>query len=60
MVYGSSDKHAAEPFENPVTPADYLATVFHCMGYPPETMVHDVIGRPHPISRGKVVEALLG
>ncbi|MEZ5943890.1 MAG: DUF1501 domain-containing protein [Planctomycetaceae bacterium] len=60
MVHGSSDKHAGEPLDNPVTPADYLATVFHLMGYPSETMVHDVIGRPHPISRGKVVEALLG
>jgi uncharacterized protein (DUF1501 family) len=60
IVHGASDKHAAEPVLDPVRPCDYLATVYHCLGFSPETYVHDVQGRPIPISRGKVIESLLG
>lgn len=60
IVHGASDKQAADPTEHPVRPCDYLATVFHCLGYAPDTLVHDMEGRPHPISRGKVLESLLG
>ncbi len=59
IVHGESDKNAAEPLSDIVHPQDYLATVFHCMGYEPETMMHDLQGRPIPISRGKVVEGIL-
>jgi uncharacterized protein (DUF1501 family) len=59
VVYGSSDKHAAEPHDNPVPPCDYLATVFHLMGYSADTIVHDIENRPLPISRGKVIEAIV-
>jgi uncharacterized protein (DUF1501 family) len=59
VVYGSSDQHAAEPRDNPVRPCDYLATVFHCLGFPADTIVHAVDGRPIPISRGRVIEELL-
>jgi len=60
VVYGESDKHAAEPLSDVVRPSDYLATVFHLMGYHAETMVRDVEGRPLPIARGQVVEKVLG
>lgn len=59
VVYGSSDKHAAEPRDNPVLPCDYLATVFHLMGFSADTIVHDIENRPLPISRGKVIESLV-
>lgn len=59
VVYGSSDKHAAEAKDNPVRPCDYLATVYHCMGFAPDTLVHDIEGRPLPISRGRVLDELL-
>lgn len=59
VVYGSSDKHAAEPRDNPVAPCDYLATVFHLMGFSADTIVHDIENRPLPISRGKVIESLV-
>jgi uncharacterized protein (DUF1501 family) len=59
VVHGTSDRQAAEPLGDIVRPADYLATVFHCLGYEPDTLVHDIEGRPLPISRGKVVESLL-
>lgn len=59
IAYGSSDKHAAEPHDNPVSPCDYLATVFHLMGFSADTIVHDIENRPLPISRGKVIEAIV-
>jgi hypothetical protein len=59
VVHGSTDAHAAEPRGDVVRPCDYLATVFHCMGFSPDTMVHDPQGRPFPISQGRVVESLL-
>ena len=59
IVHGRTDKHAAEPAGDVVTPADYLATVFHCLGYAPETMVKDMQGRPIPISLGHTVRSIL-
>ncbi|MCU0879413.1 MAG: DUF1501 domain-containing protein [Pirellulaceae bacterium] len=59
VVHGSSDRHAAEPMSDIVRPSDYLATVFHCLGFEPDTIVHDVQGRPFPISRGTVIESIL-
>lgn len=59
VVVGKTDKHAAEPLDDAVRPADYLATVFHCLGFHPDTLVQDVEGRPLPISRGRVIEAVL-
>lgn len=59
VVYGASDKDAAFPVEGWVAPADMLATIYHCLGYSPDTEMHDTIGRPFPISRGEVIEAVL-
>jgi hypothetical protein len=59
VVYGASDSRAAEPASDIVRPCDYLATVFHCLGFAPETVVHDIQGRPIPISRGRVLTELL-
>ena len=59
VVHGASDERAAEPAESPVRPCDYLATAYHCLGFSPETLVHDIERRPIPISRGKVLEPLL-
>ena len=59
VVYGSSDARAAEPQSDIVRPCDYLATVFHCLGFSPDTIVHDIEGRPIPISRGRVLTELL-
>ena len=59
VVHGQSDKHAAYPVSGVVRGADLIATVFHCLGYPAETPVHDPAGRPMPISRGKVIEAIV-
>ena len=59
QVYGSSDRIGAYPAEGRVRPEDLSATIFHCLGYSPQTEYHDPLGRPHPISRGEVLHAIL-
>ena len=58
-VYGESDPHAAFPMSGAVSPADVTATIFHCLGYSPETLLHDQSGRPFPITRGEVIREAL-
>jgi hypothetical protein len=61
QVYGSSDKIAAYPKDSPVSPEDYLATIYHALGLPPELEVPDREGRPHRIvENGKPVLNLFG
>ena len=55
-VYGSSDKAAAYPTSNPRSPADFCATV---LGVPPETVIHDNLGRPHNLILGKPIDPIL-
>ncbi|MBI3866668.1 MAG: DUF1501 domain-containing protein [Planctomycetia bacterium] len=59
VVYGKSDAHAAFPVSGRVEPRDLLATVFHCLGHSPDTELVDTEGRPHPISRGRVITEIL-
>lgn len=59
VVHGVSDNHAAYPIDGMVRPKDIIATVFHCLGYPPEQAIHDQLGRPLPISRGRVIEEIV-
>lgn len=56
QVYGSSDRDAAYPVDGAVTPADVTSTIFHCLGYHPDTEIQDNVGRPFPISRGQVIK----
>ncbi|HND55295.1 MAG TPA: DUF1501 domain-containing protein, partial [Pirellulaceae bacterium] len=58
-VYGASDKHAAEPLDGAVAPRDLIATVFHLLGYAPDTELHDPVGRPIPVSRGNVIQQIV-
>jgi hypothetical protein len=51
-VYGRSDKDAAYPLDLPVSPETLGATVFHALGIPPETRIHDAFGRPVPVIEG--------
>ena len=60
-VVGSTDKHAGEVKDTPVSPKDILATTFHLLGIDPETTVSDALGRPMPIAgEGRVRAELLG
>ena len=57
-VFGSSDRHAAYPVEGRVTPRDLAATIFHCLGYPPETSMYDSLRRPMAINQGSVIDQI--
>ena len=59
QVYGSSDPIGAYPAELPVSPADFTATIYHCLGVDPHTEVADQFGRPFMLSQGSPVEAIL-
>jgi arylsulfatase A-like enzyme len=54
-IYGASDKFAAYPHSNPVTPEDVAATIYHALGISPETQLRDHLGRPHALSMGKPI-----
>jgi uncharacterized protein (DUF1501 family) len=58
-VYGASDRQGAFPLDGRVEPQDLTATVFHCLGFPPNTEIHDRLGRPLAISKGSPIEAIL-
>ncbi|MCA9058730.1 MAG: DUF1501 domain-containing protein [Planctomycetaceae bacterium] len=59
IVHGESDGHAAYPVSGIVSPADITATIFHSLGYSPDTMIEDQTGRPMPITRGHVIREIL-
>jgi hypothetical protein len=60
QMYGKSDKIASEPVEDAVSPSDVSATMFHLLGLDPKTHFHDSLGRPYPLSEGKVLDRFLG
>lgn len=59
VVYGSSDKFAAEPATNPTAPPDLAATIYHLLGVDPRTEIHDRLGRPLTLCDGQVIDAIL-
>ena len=58
-VYGQSDSQGAYPLDGRVEPQDLTATVFHCLGFTPETELRDRFDRPYAISKGHPIEAIL-
>lgn len=59
QVYGASDKIAAYPARNPVSPEDLAATLYHLLGVDTETQLTNFEGRKQPISNGEVLHGLL-
>jgi hypothetical protein len=55
QVYGASDALGGHPRDGRVEPHDLTATIFHCLGYSPDTEIREALGRPLPISRGQVI-----
>jgi uncharacterized protein (DUF1501 family) len=51
-VHGASDRIAAYPAADPVTPGDLAATLFWRFGLEPTTEIHDLTGRPYPVASG--------
>jgi hypothetical protein len=60
QVYGESDKIAGRPATNPTTPAEFVATIYHCLGLDYHTEVVDQGGRPLVLSKSGPIAALLG
>lgn len=53
QVFGRSDRQAAYPTENPVSPADFTATLYHALGVPADTVLRDRENRPIPLTEGR-------
>jgi len=60
QVYGNSDKVGAYPSDNPVSPGDFLATIYHALGLDPEDELRDRENRPHRLVDGTPVTGLFG
>jgi Protein of unknown function (DUF1501) len=61
FVYGASDRIGARPSLNPITPADIIATLYECLGIPPDLELRDRLARPFTlVPWGSVVPELLG
>ncbi|MAR10890.1 MAG: hypothetical protein CL681_13150 [Blastopirellula sp.] len=58
QVYGASDNKGAEPVDDPLHVTDFVATIYHALGFDRSTVVYDQGGRPRPIVEGRAVRAL--
>ena len=52
QVYGASDRHAAYPTQNPVSPEDFIATIHHALGIPLDGELYDQLRRPQVVCEG--------
>jgi hypothetical protein len=59
-VYGSSDRSGAYPADNPTSPADLTATVYHALGLDPSVHIADRLGRPQTLTEGRPLTCLFG
>ena len=53
QLYGKSDTTAAEPVENPVSPSEIAATIYHLLGLAPARQIRDQLQRPFPLAEAK-------
>jgi hypothetical protein len=59
-VYGASDREAAFPASNAVTPEQIAATIYYAMGIDPETQIYDSLKRPYTLALGEPILDLFG
>lgn len=59
LVIGASDRLAAYPTRDPVTPEDLAATIYHLLGIDPSTQLRTTDGRPLILSQGNRIRAVL-
>ena len=55
LVHGASDRWAASPARDPVSPDDLGATILHALGVDPSTELVDPLGRPLRVNNGNPV-----
>ncbi|MFM1801205.1 MAG: hypothetical protein RJA81_557 [Planctomycetota bacterium] len=58
-VLGSSDAIGGSPASRPVTPEQFAATIYHCLGLPQTLAWFDSQDRPHAIYHGDPINELL-
>ncbi|WP_422926329.1 DUF1501 domain-containing protein [Singulisphaera sp. PoT] len=58
VVHGASDRWAAYPARDPVSPDDLGATILHSLGVDPEMEIFDPVGRPLRINSGDPLRSL--
>ncbi len=59
QVHGASDQRAAYPIAGKVTQNDIAATIFHLLGFNPDTLIYDRLDRPLPLALGNPIDKLL-
>jgi hypothetical protein len=59
IVHGSSDRYAAYPATNPISPTDIVATVYHSLGVDPQMLIRDKLNRPMALCEGEPIRAIL-
>lgn len=59
IVFGESDRIAAYPKADAVNPVDVQATIYQCLGIPPDGLLYDQLHRPNAITLGEPISAVL-
>jgi uncharacterized protein (DUF1501 family) len=59
QVFGASDRIAAYPTSDAVSPEDLIATLLDCLGVDPSSQIHDQQGRPYTLVEGTPLHALM-
>jgi hypothetical protein len=58
-IFGASDRWAAYPARDPVTPADIAATIYHLLGVDPAQQLIDPLGRPMRLCDGIPISGVM-
>jgi hypothetical protein len=59
LVHGASDRIAAYPSADPVTPEDLFATIYHRLGIDPHALIRDQQQRPFVLADGHPILGLI-
>ncbi|MCA9196259.1 MAG: DUF1501 domain-containing protein [Planctomycetales bacterium] len=57
-IIGASDNLGAYPADDPQTPEDFAATIYHSLGIPRQSTWHDLLDRPLPVYHGTPITGL--
>ncbi len=59
MIHGASDRQAAYPARDPVSPEDLAATIYHLLGVDPHRLLRTPEGQPVSLSTGEPIHSIL-
>jgi hypothetical protein len=57
-VHGQSDATGSAPLNDPVHPAEILATIYHACGIDPESIVYNHLNQPRELVKARAVTSL--